>query len=50
MYQVKEMTYKEKVKMYKKVSKKKLIEMLINCNYLLEKMTELVNKYSDGIY
>ena len=36
MYQIAEQTKEEKIKMYKKLSKRELIEMLINANSLLE--------------
>jgi hypothetical protein len=36
MYQIVEQTYEEKVKMYSKVTKAKLIEMLIESNRLLD--------------
>ena len=38
MIQVIKQTRKEKIKMYMKVPKKKLIEMLINCNEILDGM------------
>lgn len=37
--QVVEMTHKEKVKMYSRVKKKKLIKMLISCNIALKNLT-----------
>lgn len=37
MMQVVPMSHEEKVKMYMRVLKKKLIEMLIECNRLLDK-------------
>lgn len=39
MIQVVEQTHEEKVKMYMKESKKKLVEMLIECNKALTMMT-----------
>lgn len=36
MIQIVEQTYEEKMKMYRKVKKDELIEMLINCNLIIE--------------
>lgn len=36
MFQINEQTHEEKVKMYMKLSKKELIDMLIACNIVLE--------------
>jgi len=38
MYQIIEQTDKQKMKMYKKIKKKKLIKMLIECNKVIEKI------------
>jgi hypothetical protein len=38
MVQIAEMTHKQKVKMYKKLKKKELIEMLIAANKVIETM------------
>lgn len=40
MLQVKEMTKEEKIEMYKKVDKSQLIEMLIEANNQLERLTK----------
>ena len=39
MIQITEMTHKQKVKMYKKLKKRELIEMLIAANKVLETMS-----------
>ena len=36
MIQIEEQTYKEKVKMYNKCTKRELIDMLINANLILD--------------
>lgn len=41
MYQVLEQTEEEKMAMYLKLPKKKLVEMLINCNNILKKATNV---------
>jgi len=33
---IKKQTQKEQIKMYMKVSKKKLVKMLINCNHIID--------------
>lgn len=38
MVQIVEMTHKQKVKMYKKIKKRELIEMLIAANEVIESM------------
>lgn len=38
MVQIAEMTHKQKVKMYKKLKKRELIEMLIAANKIIESM------------
>lgn len=40
MVQVVEQTHEEKVKMYNKLPKKELINMLINCNNMIKSLTE----------
>jgi len=40
--QIVEQTYDEKMAMYMKLPKKKLIEMLIQCNLLIEQITPTV--------
>ena len=46
MYQVKEMTDKEKFEMYMKCKKKKLVKMLIECNKLLDNLPQTIyNEY-----
>lgn len=35
---IKKLSYKEQVKMYKKIKKKKLIKMLINCNNIIDQL------------
>lgn len=42
MVQIAEMTHKQKVKMYKKMKKKELIEMLIAANDVIESMPPTV--------
>jgi hypothetical protein len=42
MYQIVETTHEEKVKMYKKLSKKELIEMLIECNRIISSLPKRV--------
>jgi len=39
MYQIVEQTRAERVKMYMRVNKRKLIDMLINCNDIIDAMT-----------
>ena len=43
MMQVIEMTHSEKVEMYQKVEKNKLIEMLIEANNVINRLTEVKN-------
>ena len=43
MHQVIKQTDEEKTKMYMKVSKKKLIEMLIQCNKIIENYSRQIN-------
>ena len=40
MIQTVEQTHEEKITMYMKYNKKELIEMLINCNLMLENVRE----------
>lgn len=42
MYQVVEMSYQEKVEMYRLIDKEDLIKMLIECNNLLSRLTPKV--------
>ena len=48
MIQIVEMNHEEKVKMYSKCTKAKLIEMLIECNIQLENATRLPT-YGQGV-
>lgn len=45
MYQVVEMTYEEKVAMYKKVDKEQLIKMLIECGRIIDHLTKPLKPY-----
>jgi hypothetical protein len=47
--QVVQMTQKEKMKMYMKLPKKKLAEMLINCNIIIEHFSQKYGGHEDGI-
>lgn len=42
MHQVAEMSHQEKVEMYRLIDKEKLIEMLIECNNHLKRLTPVV--------
>lgn len=42
MYQVIQQTHEEKVKMYMKLPKKQIIEMLIECNRIISIITPIV--------
>ena len=44
MYQIVPMTKEEQEKMYMKLSKKQLVEMLINCNHILNNLGYDVSK------
>lgn len=47
MLQIKEQTKEEKMAMYMKLPKKKLIEMLINCNDVITELTQVnINPYN----
>jgi len=48
MYQVIRQTHEEKVEMYSKLSKEKLVEMLINLNEMLSNYLPPIYEY-DGI-
>jgi len=43
MMQVIEMTHSEKVEMYQMIEKDRLIEMLIEANYVINRLTEVKN-------
>ena len=42
MYQIAEMTHQEKIKMYQKLKKREIIEMLINCNNVLDSIAPII--------
>jgi len=48
MIQIIEQTHEEKVKMYMKSTKRKLIEMLIECNKIQKSLTR-ISFYSDDV-